>query len=218
MRIDPEHLAYWYLRLNGFLTIPNFVVHPDTGRDQRTDVDLLGVRFPYRAELAPNTMRDGTVFTRVTDRAFIILAEVKQGRCALNGPWANPGQENLQRVLRSVGTHPAAELESVARALYTHGHFQDAQFYVSLACFGAYTANDLTNRYPDVPQILWSHVLSFIWERFNTYSVQKVSHGQWDQPGKDLWDEAQNSRDAAAFNDRVEIAADAVGAIRYRAP
>jgi len=29
LRIDPEDLAYWYFRLNGFLAIKNFVVHPD---------------------------------------------------------------------------------------------------------------------------------------------------------------------------------------------
>jgi len=52
--ITSEQLAYWYLRLNGFLSISNFVVHPDTGGQQRTDVDILGVRFPYRAELLFN--------------------------------------------------------------------------------------------------------------------------------------------------------------------
>ena len=35
-----ENLAYWYFRLNGFLTIPNFVVHPDFGIEQRTEVDM----------------------------------------------------------------------------------------------------------------------------------------------------------------------------------
>src|SRR2546426_644182 len=42
-------------RLNGFLTIRNFVIHPERGNDQRTDVDILGVRFPHRSELFPNT-------------------------------------------------------------------------------------------------------------------------------------------------------------------
>jgi hypothetical protein len=52
--ISSEKLAYWYLRLNGFLTITNFIVHPDFGRSQRTDVDILGCRFPYRQELLEN--------------------------------------------------------------------------------------------------------------------------------------------------------------------
>jgi len=28
--VSSDALGYWFLRLNGFLTIPNFVVHPDT--------------------------------------------------------------------------------------------------------------------------------------------------------------------------------------------
>src|SRR5437764_11426823 len=48
--LDPEKVAYWYFRLNGFLQIENFVVHPERRGGQRTDADLLAVRFPYRAE------------------------------------------------------------------------------------------------------------------------------------------------------------------------
>ena len=48
--LDPEKVAYWYFRLNGFLQIENFVVHPTRSGGQRTDADLLGVRFPHRAE------------------------------------------------------------------------------------------------------------------------------------------------------------------------
>lgn len=31
----PEEVAYWYFRLNGFLQIENFVVHPTGGGGQR---------------------------------------------------------------------------------------------------------------------------------------------------------------------------------------
>lgn len=49
-RLDPEKVAYWYFRLNGYFQIENFVVHPERRGAQRTDADLLAVRFPYRAE------------------------------------------------------------------------------------------------------------------------------------------------------------------------
>lgn len=46
MRNYGEELAYWYLRLNGFFTINNFVLHHN--REGRTsDADILAVRFPY---------------------------------------------------------------------------------------------------------------------------------------------------------------------------
>ncbi len=48
--LSAEKVAYWYFRLNGFLQIENFVVHPSSRGSQYTDADLLAVRFPYRAE------------------------------------------------------------------------------------------------------------------------------------------------------------------------
>jgi hypothetical protein len=48
--LNAERVAYWYLRLNGSLQIENFVVHPSRGGSQRTDADLLGVRFRHRME------------------------------------------------------------------------------------------------------------------------------------------------------------------------
>ena len=48
--LQPEKVAYWYFRLNGYLQIENFVIHPGRRGGQRTDADLLAVRFPHRAE------------------------------------------------------------------------------------------------------------------------------------------------------------------------
>ena len=62
MRIRSEDLGYWYFRLNGCLTTTNFVVHPEEGQEQRTDVDVLAARFPYRAELLLNPMEDDIPF------------------------------------------------------------------------------------------------------------------------------------------------------------
>ncbi len=44
-----ETLAYWYLRLNGFIPLRNFVLHPLRGAEnkQAADSDLLAVRFPH---------------------------------------------------------------------------------------------------------------------------------------------------------------------------
>lgn len=44
-----EELAYWYLRLNGFFTINNFVLHHDS-EGRTSDADILAVRFPYVLE------------------------------------------------------------------------------------------------------------------------------------------------------------------------
>ena len=34
-RLNPEKVAYWYFRLNGFLQIENFVVHPERRMDTK---------------------------------------------------------------------------------------------------------------------------------------------------------------------------------------
>jgi len=79
MNIKSEKLAYWYLRLNGFLTIENFIVHPDDRGCQRTDVDILGVRFPNRSELFYYPMEDDNRLLSLSNKTLFILAEVKKG-------------------------------------------------------------------------------------------------------------------------------------------
>lgn len=46
----PERIAYWYLRLNGFFVIENFVHHAVSGERRAADLDLLAVRLPHAVE------------------------------------------------------------------------------------------------------------------------------------------------------------------------
>jgi hypothetical protein len=47
-----ETLAYWYLRLNGFIPLTNLVLHaPDDGNRRNSDMDLIAVRFPHAFEI-----------------------------------------------------------------------------------------------------------------------------------------------------------------------
>jgi hypothetical protein len=207
MSISAEKLTYWYLRLNGFLTIQNFIVHPDTGSEQRTDADILGVRFPYRAELWPHPMVDDIRFSAIADRPYIILAEVKRMECQLNGPWTAQERENIQRVLRAVGRFREKQTQTVANALYKTGVYDGRATYLSLACFGATRNAEIAGQFPNVPQILWPDVLGFIHSRFRSYRDQKSSHGQWDRDGKALWDYVWRHRDVDAFRAHVTILA-----------
>ncbi len=207
MQIQSEQLAYWYFRLNGFLNIPNFVVHPDTGNDQRTDVDLLGVRFPYRAELllSPVPMRDDDIFRHPRDKAHLILAEVKVGLCNLNGPWTKPGNENMQRVLRAVGILPLQEIELAAAALYEKGVYSNQLYKVSLFCLGARKNPEIADNYPKVIQLTWEDCLTFIDGRFRQYRGKKAGHNQWDKHGKALWNCSRDSSTVEEFIAQVEV-------------
>ncbi|MPZ20232.1 MAG: hypothetical protein GEV06_20285 [Luteitalea sp.] len=203
MRIRAEQLGYWYLRLNGFLTIPNFIVHPEQGRNQETDVDILAVRFPYRAEL--RTMQDDQPFTRISGKSFIALAEIKSKVCALNGPWTNPDRQNMHKVLRAVGAFPAAENEIAAAALYERGFYQSQLYHTSLLCLGEEESPEVATNYPKMPQMTWFKALSFIYTRFDSYRRQKESHGQWDEQGRALWVVSEQSRSSQEFVDRVGV-------------
>jgi len=205
MDISSESLAYWYLRLNGFLTIANFVVHPDQGANQETDVDVLGVRFPYRAENLVRPMRDDDIFIRKRDKSYLVIAEVKSSSCALNGPWTKPERQNMLRVLRSVGAFPRPESELVAQALYTEGHYTSQLYYVSLMCFGSEVNPDVKTRYPEVPQLVWPEVLAFIHRRFSEYRKPKSGHPQWDHAGHALWNHFERHRDCDDFIAKIRV-------------
>lgn len=186
-RVSSEALGYWFLRLNGFLTIPNFVVHPDAGNQQGTDVDVLGVRFPYRRENRQRPMRDSGHFLH-REKAFVALAEIKTGVCRLNGPWTEPGRENMQRVLSALGMLAPHEIDFAAQEIYEEGYFENQLYYITMVCFGTARRDEITEQYPSVPQILWPEVKAFIWDRFSRYRSLKRDHVQWDEVGKGLWD------------------------------
>src|SRR5258708_6121620 len=178
MQIKPEDLAYWFFRLNGFLSIVNFVVHTDRKGVTGTDADILGVRFPYRAELFDRPMTDYHEFTKITGRPFIAIAEVKRCYCSLNGPWTSPERMNIERVLRAIGALPLEDIDGVAEKLYKHGNYVNPAYHVSLICVGETQSKEVRDQFPRVPQILWPEIKSFIWQRFDNYRNEKTWHQQ----------------------------------------
>jgi hypothetical protein len=74
--LEVEHLAHWYLRLNGFMTINDFVLHPEHKPwSQRTDADIFGVRFPFRQE---QDFEDAEPFL-LQRKPYFIIREVTGG-------------------------------------------------------------------------------------------------------------------------------------------
>ncbi len=206
MQIKADSLAYWFFRLNGFLTITNFVVHVERRGETGTDADILGVRFPFRAELFERPMPDYEEFTKVTSCPYISIAEVKRGLCNLNGPWTSPERRNIQRVLQAIGAIPLEDVDLVAKDLYEHGCYKNSNCYISLICIGESMNPDIRRRYPFVPQILWSEVKSFIYQRFLNYRNEKSWHQHWDEDGHKLWKLFEASRDEQSFSTGVELA------------
>lgn len=185
-----EQIAYWYFRLNGFLLIENFYVHPPGRGGARTDADLLAVRFPHRAERLiddPNDiMADDTGGLALTrDRIDVVIAEITGGQCKLNGPWTDPHRHNVQRVLAAIGCVPHAQIGSAAAALYEHGYFDDdALLRIRLVALGStLNENDMV-RYPRVCQITLEDALRFIYRRLRGYRHQKTDTQHWNRIGR----------------------------------
>lgn len=186
----PERLAYWYLRLNGFLTIENFVVHPDQGTNQRTDADLLAVRFLHRAENRQSPMVDDPKCSDCDAIVNVIIAEVKTGACALNGPWTRPEDENIQRVLSAIGCLGPDEIEVAAQALYDKATYRGEVAQLRLMAFG--------DRQGELPipatPILFDEMIDFIWKRLKDFDRQKKSIGNWSEDGRAIRNEFDTHR------------------------
>jgi hypothetical protein len=200
----PEKVAYWYFRLNGFLQIENFVVHPGRKGSQRTDADLLAVRFPYRAEFLldhPEPMRDdeGTLHlsTKLID---VVIAEVKTNDpCTLNGPWTKSESQNVNRVLAAIGCVPHSLIEDAAVAIYRHGGFAHDTLHIRLIAVGRVENPELAEHFPQVVQVTWRQILGFIWHRLHNYRRQKTQVQQWDGQGLELKRLADRSASEDAF-------------------
>lgn len=190
LRLPPERVAYWYFRLNGFLQIENFVVHPKLYGGQRTDADLIGVRFPFRAERLiddPTDLMqdDAKRLQLLPDRTDIVIAEIKTGRCALNGPWTSEESQNIHRVLAAIGSLPTSIVADAANALYSSASFDDPDHpRIRLILVGRETDAAIAEKYAGITQLTWTEVLSFIWQRFDRYKRQKAQVDQWDGAGR----------------------------------
>jgi len=202
-KISAEQVGYWFFRLNGCLILENFLIHHERRGNEGTDVDILGVRFPYRNELADSEqpIEDHDVF-RCSEKVEIILAEIKTGQCNLNGPWTDPNKRNMNRVLQALGAFSKGEIDQVSNDLYSKAIFQNDKYLCRLFALGLYP-NDKLN--PSPVQLTWDEILSFIYLRFTKYQKYKTQHRQWNQVGQDLFSMVINNSDEKSFIKAVQV-------------
>lgn len=201
---DPEDVAYWFFRLNGCLTIRNFIVHPDRRGSQRTDADLLALRFPWRKE---QEMVDHVLF-RDLAKPVLLLVEVKSsGPCRLNGPWTDPSAANLPRIIEAIGSYDNAETQLAAESLYKEGRYTASAIEAALVAVGEVKNQELAESAPGALQLDWGEILEFIHHRFRLFRAQKAHHPQWDTAGRRLYDISRQAReDEDRFRDLAHAA------------
>ncbi|MBF0268792.1 MAG: hypothetical protein HQL44_09375 [Alphaproteobacteria bacterium] len=206
-RLDPEKVAYWYFRLNGFLQIENFVVHPERRGSQRTDADLLAVRFPYRAERLfddPNDIMADDVagLSLSRDQIEVVIVEVKTNQpCTLNGPWTQSDRKNIHRVLAAVGCLPHADIDQAATNLYEKGlHDAHNSLRIRLVAVGKDRSIGLGTKYPQVKQLIWK---DFTYKRLHSYRQQKKDVHQWDNHGLKIKGQAEMAANEERFVEQM---------------
>ncbi|MGH7379485.1 MAG: hypothetical protein ACREJ7_04420, partial [Candidatus Methylomirabilales bacterium] len=160
-------LTLWYLRLNGFMTVPNFVLHPESRGPQKTEADIVGVRFPHRAEFDDDPEADDSRFAKRIAKPYFVIAESTSGICKVNPRWTEA--DAFRYVLRAFGPVPA-DRACLAEARWAeNGVYSDEYIDCALLCFGSSEGPDLRRRYPSVDQVTWRQVVTFFHRRFSRY-------------------------------------------------
>jgi len=203
-----EEVASWYFRLNGFLALPGFVVHLDQDqaeigadgipRYQRTEADLIGVRFVGSREVinsfgTKREMIDDPKLTSLcpptlTKQALFVLVEVKAGLCKMNGPWTNRNRANMQRVIRRLGfAVNEKQVELIAEDMYAKGRYEDEFYVLQYICIGAEKSKEISYRCNSVAQINWLEIGEFLIDRFTSFPEKTPDgevHDQWPKFGR----------------------------------
>lgn len=113
MNYGEEH-AYWYLRLNGFFPLQNFVVHRHGGNKLRSDVDVLAVRLPLVYEEIGGQQADWDNFLAAhvpLDRILGVICEVKTGAFTADELFA---RRSLVAATQRLGLLAPADCEAAA--------------------------------------------------------------------------------------------------------
>jgi hypothetical protein len=120
-----EVLGYWYLRLNGFFPLSNFVLHREGDEKHSSDCDVLAVRFPYVYEpIGGNPfdwdpdLFDGLGVNIENDEQIIgLIVQVKTGRFTRDDMLQAFSLANLSKAISRMGIFPQIEVQDVALAL-----------------------------------------------------------------------------------------------------
>ena len=188
-----EHVSNWYFRLNGFLSIPGFVVHPDTPkRYPLTEADLIAVRFPNSSEvIGERSMVDDSLLTLLANRQqmLFLLVEVKSDLCKINGLWSDPVAGNMQRVISRLGFAKVESVDRISQQMYAGLRWEDEDTVLQYVSVGQRINDGLQRSYPKLRQITWDQISDFLFNRFKQFPEKlpdngRSVHEQWPDFGR----------------------------------
>lgn len=162
-----EELVYWYLRLNGFFLINNFVLHQNS-EGRTSDADLLAVRLPYVYEETGGRLEDWDPLLLSyfePGKTIGIICEVKTG---LNFNTNKIFQDyNVNKSVQRIGftSNELDYQEIFDNSMVSFGDYQIAKLLVT---------RKLHNPKSDCLHIKMVHIRSFLRERMHKYMDRKL--------------------------------------------
>lgn len=134
MRNYAEEFVYWYLRLNGFFPIKDFVLHHKGG-----DTDILAIRAPFTSEYVKGKrLKEDKLLIQKIDSAgcdfykfFVcVIAEAKGGKSSISRSEVNKkfDLETLKYNLRRSGLFKESDIDSIAENLEAKKCFTVSNF------------------------------------------------------------------------------------------
>jgi hypothetical protein len=199
-----ETFVRWYLRLNGFFTVDNFVVHEaGNGRivPEGGEFDTIGVRFPHSREqvdrkLIINDSRLDDAEVRDHELIDFVIAEVKGGkRNTLNSIWRAGSEEKKVRrivyLLKWMGPFKDEnQIRELAIRLQRDHRARESGFQFRLVYFSHAHSQQALPR--NVKQISFHEIADFIvslrtpcWKDSGLGVFS--NHEQWDKLICDVW-------------------------------
>jgi hypothetical protein len=211
--LDAEVVAYWYLRLNGFLLLRNVLLHGDQkSHGTRTEIDVLGVRFRHRREL--RQMMDDE-WIEGENRTIVVLCDAKRGAEDFNKAWTNRRREVMESALAFVGVIPQCEWSRVAGELYDIGRSEWQDILITLLLIHHDPDHQVSRlQLKSAKQIQIEHASRFIHKRFSEWGTVKTDHNQWEPSGQRIWDLYYCTRGPEDF---VKSIMREIGCAMYRA-
>lgn len=203
-----ERFVASYLRLNGYFTVPNFIVHADDPErvlngcvGNYTETDIIGVRMPYSQEITgPLQIANHCLLVDgANGRTDIVIAEVKSG--ANNRPnsvWSGSSAKEVARyIVRFVGLHTEVEIPAVGDAVATGFRYEDWRCRFRYILF----ADDLNPHYQGkgVSYITFEQAIEFIVSIRGQCWIEKnigvaSAHHQWDDLLTEVFRIANNTQ------------------------
>jgi hypothetical protein len=166
-----ETLAYWYLRLNGFFPLRNFVMHMPDDRRGRSDCDILAVRLPKVCEDVGGQPDDWDRdhFERwgvSLDVPIVLVVQVKTG--TQRTPGAAFGLDRLHTAIKRVGLWETASARRIAEHLLEGAFVSDERATVAKLLIASQPAEDRTYL-----SMKLDEAVEFIDRRFRKYARMK---------------------------------------------